>query len=74
MKGQQVEMFKVGDFVEYQTCMMKVKGEKPIHETRTGRIVKLHSSGSQGVAMIKPSDGSKKISRRLQHVTKKEVK
>ena len=44
-----------------------------IDRTDRGRIVKLHKSGSQGVAEIRPDGdipgtGIKKISRRLQHV------
>jgi len=36
---------------------------------RTGQIVKLHKSCSHGVAEIRPSNGSSKVSRRLQAVS-----
>ena len=33
-----------------------------------GRVIKLHKSGRQGSAEIRPEDGRKRITRRLQHV------
>lgn len=38
----------------------------------TGRIVKLHASGTTGVAEIKPDDGTAKISRKLQRIKETE--
>jgi tRNA A58 N-methylase Trm61 len=62
-----VSKFRIGQLVEYQTN--KGSSKLPLVITRHGRIVKLHQSCSHGVAEIKPLDGTKKISRRLQMVT-----
>ena len=57
MKGAQVSMFRVGQHVSFHlNKLMKAEGD----------IVKLHKSGSQGVAEIRYA--GHKISRRLQHV------
>lgn len=53
--------FAVGDLVAFST-----KGAPERH----GRIHKLHKSCAAGLAEIKPSDGKKKVSRRLQCVNK----
>ena len=63
-QGKAVSMFRVGQMVTYATKFMDSK------VFATGKICKLHPSGRQGVAEIYPSDGTKKISRKLQHVTK----
>ena len=60
-KGGMVNIFKVGQMVQFST---KGKG------VSEGRIVKLHNSSASGVAEIRPSDGSRKVSRRLIHVSR----
>jgi hypothetical protein len=59
MKGNALSKFHVGQMVNYDT-----KGVG----NRTGIIVKLHKSCSHGVAEIRPSNGARKVSRRLQMV------
>jgi hypothetical protein len=59
MKGSMVAQFRVGQVV---TFALK---EKPDMQ---GRVSKLHRSGRKGVAEIKPLDGTRKVSRRLQFV------
>ena len=62
MKGQMLNQFKVGQQVIYSN------GISSCNPNISGRIVKLHKSGSHGSAEIKPSSGEAKITRRLQHV------
>jgi hypothetical protein len=62
MKGNMVSQYKPGDYVIYSNGPKTPEG--------TGRIHKLHASTAAGTAEIKPSDGSCKVSRRLQHVRK----
>jgi hypothetical protein len=62
MKGRMVGMFNQGDAVTYSNGPKMPEG--------TGRIHKLHMSGSTGVAEIKPSHGGHKVSRRLLAVRK----
>ena len=61
MKGGRVSQFGIGDMVKFTT-----KGQPERH----GRIHKLHKSCAAGLAEIKPSDGTRKVSRRLQCVGK----
>ena len=89
-KGKQVAMFTEGQHVQFRTNIghkvfnkeADAQGKmvdvfvRNLHIDRidTGRIVKLHKSGKQGVAEIipdnpLPSTESRKISRRLQFVT-----
>lgn len=68
MKGERVEQFKVGERVQFTTNFGDHKS--PIRVEEFGKIAKLHKAGRQGVAEIFPEDGGKKISRRLQCVTK----
>jgi len=92
MKGTMISQFAVGERVLFHTNVggpvykrSKDKEGKPIHvyshkrrEMRRdhGRIVKLHKSGSFGVAEIKPECSDlpgtegRKVSRRLQNVEK----
>lgn len=81
-KGSRVGQFAVGDRISYKTDIgQKVydRDDKFLHKTSIvqeafGRITKLHMSGRQGVAEIMPEHGGRKLSRKLQHVTKsKEV-
>lgn len=84
-RGAQCEQFKIGQRVKYITNIghtvmkdVEVKGkmvEVFSHKNRIpmedfGTVGKLHKSGRQGVAEIYPESGSRKISRKLQHVTK----
>ena len=55
MKGTQVSQFTVGQRVRY------VGGN-------TGTIVRLHRSTRSGQAEIRPQDGSRKVTRKLQYV------
>ena len=64
--GKMVNMFKTGEYVSY-----KLK-KSPDCRTMTGTVLKLHKSGRQGTAEIKPSNGTKKITRKLTHVTSME--
>lgn len=72
MKGKQVSMFNVGQLVNFVTNIGTRK--TPLTRTDQGTILKLHKSGSQGSAEIRPHTtqlptGNRKITRRLQHVT-----
>ena len=84
-RGTQCEQFKVGQRVKYITnighSVMQTIEEKGkmvevfSHKNRIpmedfGTVAKIHKSGRQGVAEIYPEVGSRKISRKLQHVTK----
>lgn len=60
MKGIMLSQFHVGQRVSFATACQ---------DARTGRLVKLHKSCHFGVAEIRPDDGSKKLARRLQHVS-----
>ncbi len=62
-RGNMCAQYRIGQFVSYKLA------KTPDIRTGTGTILKLHKSGRGGVAEIKPSDGSCKISRRLIHVT-----
>lgn len=62
-KGRMVGQYRIGQFVSFKMA------KTPDVRTGTGTILKLHKSGKGGVAEIKPSDNSHKISRRLLHVT-----
>lgn len=62
-QAKMLSMFKIGQFVSYKLR------KQPDCSTATGTIHKLHKSGSSGVAEIKPSNGSHKVSRRLIHVS-----
>jgi len=62
-RGRMVSLYKIGQFVSYKLR------KQPDCSTGTGTILKLHKSGKGGVAEIKPSDNSCKISRKLTHVT-----
>ncbi len=55
-RGKQVGLFQVGQRV-------LIAGRRP------GVIVRLHRSCRQGTAEIRPADGSRKVTRRLQFVT-----
>lgn len=59
MKGKMVSQFHVGQHVSF-----------PIGDngTETGRICKLHMSGTFGVAEIHRDNGERKIARKLQYV------
>lgn len=59
-KGGMVDQYKIGDHVSYQDTKSGA--------VVTGKVVKLHNSCAAGVAEIRPDNGSKKLSRRLQHV------
>ena len=63
MKGGMLFHFGVGDHVIYRT-KRNVSGSEFI-DRNFGTVVKLHKSCSSGVAEIKPSNGTAKISRRL---------
>lgn len=63
MKGRMIKQYRIGQLVNYKLT------KTPDCRTGTGTIHKLHVSGSSGVAEIKPSNGSHKISRRLIHVS-----
>jgi hypothetical protein len=54
-----VTQFRLGQVVTFQT---------KAQPDAQGRISKLHKAGRKGVAEIKPLDGSRKVSRRLQLV------
>jgi hypothetical protein len=58
MKGTMLNQFPVGTLVEF-----RVRGE-----TKHGNVTKLYKSCVCGVAKIKPTDGSKTLTRRLQQV------
>ena len=58
MKGTMLNQYPVGTVVEFS-----IKGE-----TKHGHITKLYKSGVFGAAKIKPADGSKTVTRRLQQV------
>jgi len=81
-KGSRVDQFSAGQHVQYKTDVGHKVFKKELDEdghaifahnvhierVDTGRIVKLHRSGRQGAAEIRPDGGSKKVTRRLQHV------
>ena len=80
-KGTMVDQFKIGDQVSFPSEFIKmpphVDKDGKEHVTKqtspgkeTGTISKLHKSGRNGVAEIKPSRGGAKVSRKLQGVTK----
>jgi len=73
MKGGMVGSFSVGDYVSFPITIRDRKRRPMGRGLDHGRIVKLHRSGVFGVAEIKPSDGTKKVSRRLQFVKKETV-
>ena len=62
-QGRMVSQYKIGQLVSYK------RNKAPDCSTATGTIHKLHKSGKNGVAEIKPSNGAHKISRKLAHVT-----
>ena len=84
-KGSAVNQFKAGDRVQFNTNIgndvytyhadkngNKVKTfshKNNINRVDFGKVVKLHKSGRQGSAEIRPEDGGKKITRKLQHVS-----
>ena len=70
MKGSAVAQYRIGDKVTYRTNIGSSRS--PLVVSDGGQIVKLHKSGSMGVAEIRPSSGAAKVSRRLQHVSKGE--
>ena len=86
MKGSRVDQFHIGQYVAFHTDIgHKVYRKEQDDEGKPvqvfvrnnridkedyGRIVKLHKSGKQGIAEIRPISGTSKVSRRLQHVTK----
>jgi len=77
-----VAQFKEGDLVSFPSEFIKIPPEtdregniiKVLKQTspgrETGTISKLHKSGRNGVAEIRPSTGGKKVSRKLQGVSK----
>ena len=64
MKGGMLSLYHVGQEVTFTTTHGVVKLED------RGRIVKLHQSCTSGLAEIRPSDGTRKVSRRLINVKK----
>lgn len=61
-RGSMCPQYRIGQFVSYKLA------KTPDVRTGTGTILKLHKSGKGGVAEIKPSDNSHKVSRKLINV------
>jgi hypothetical protein len=75
MKGAMMSMFKPGDRVTYPVSYMhdntKARPKKQNSPARNfGYVTKLMKSGSNGSALIRPENGSRKVTRRLQLLEK----
>jgi hypothetical protein len=66
MRGDMIKQYFVGQLVSY-----KLK-KQPDCTTATGIVCKLHMSCKRGSAEIRPSNGTRKVTRRLIHVNSME--